>query len=276
MKDILLLLLLLLLLLFTLLNSPQWARASSVPRPHYHRHTTIGRTPPDEWSARRRDLYLTTHNTHNRHPYPRRDSNPQSQQVSGRRCTPLSAGPLGSARYNCVLLCSEHFEFMTKKLVYNGKGAKWTTTTTTYTNSINLSLFLRPYVPLPLPLCLSFIAFILPLSLSLHAFVFLCTLLVFLISVPKFLPLIIPLLFQSFPLIYTLISRVPCVFQFRISLSHSLHLRLSCRPPTFHHHDSNQHSTFRLACPVLSEPMQTLSMASTVCAHLYNAHAPEQ
>jgi len=30
------------------------------------RRITVGRTPLDEWSARRRDLYLTTHNTHNR------------------------------------------------------------------------------------------------------------------------------------------------------------------------------------------------------------------
>ena len=30
------------------------------------RRTTVGRTPLDERSARRRDLYLTTHNTHNR------------------------------------------------------------------------------------------------------------------------------------------------------------------------------------------------------------------
>ena len=30
------------------------------------RRTTVGRTPLDEWSAPRRDLYLTTHNTHNR------------------------------------------------------------------------------------------------------------------------------------------------------------------------------------------------------------------
>jgi len=30
------------------------------------RHTTLGRTPLDEWSARHRDLYLTTHNTHYR------------------------------------------------------------------------------------------------------------------------------------------------------------------------------------------------------------------
>jgi len=30
------------------------------------RHTTLGRTPLDEWSARCRDLYLTIHDTHNR------------------------------------------------------------------------------------------------------------------------------------------------------------------------------------------------------------------
>ena len=33
---------------------------------HTQRRNTVGRTPLDEWSARRRDLYLTTHNTHNR------------------------------------------------------------------------------------------------------------------------------------------------------------------------------------------------------------------
>jgi len=33
---------------------------------HTQRRTTVGRTSLDEWSARRRDLYLTTHNTHNR------------------------------------------------------------------------------------------------------------------------------------------------------------------------------------------------------------------
>ena len=49
-------------------NSPQWARTSSFTRflDHTQRRTTVGRTPPDEWSARRRDLYLTTHNTHKR------------------------------------------------------------------------------------------------------------------------------------------------------------------------------------------------------------------
>jgi len=116
-------------------------------------HTTFGRTPLDEWSVRRRDLYQATHNTHNRqtsmppvgfkptipvgqgllinedswshsdtpqsvgllwtsdqlvaeastrqhttfttdrHPCPRWDSNPQSQQASGRRPTSWTARP---------------------------------------------------------------------------------------------------------------------------------------------------------------------------------------
>ena len=33
---------------------------------HTQRRTTVGRTPLDKRSARRRDLYLTTHDTHNR------------------------------------------------------------------------------------------------------------------------------------------------------------------------------------------------------------------
>jgi hypothetical protein len=41
------------------------------------RHTTLDRSPLDEWSARHRFLYLTTQNIHkDRHPCPRRDSNP--------------------------------------------------------------------------------------------------------------------------------------------------------------------------------------------------------
>ena len=46
---------------------PQWAMASITRFPdHNQRRTTVGRTHLDELSARRRDLYLTTHNTHNR------------------------------------------------------------------------------------------------------------------------------------------------------------------------------------------------------------------
>jgi len=49
-------------------TAPQWAVASSFTRfvDHTQQHTTVGRTPLDERSARRRDVYLTTHNTHNR------------------------------------------------------------------------------------------------------------------------------------------------------------------------------------------------------------------
>jgi hypothetical protein len=47
-------------------NSPQWARASSFMRFLNHtQHTTVSRTL-DEWSAHHRDLFVTTHNTHNR------------------------------------------------------------------------------------------------------------------------------------------------------------------------------------------------------------------
>jgi hypothetical protein len=42
-------------------------------RSHSIKLTTIGRTPLDEGSARRGNLYLTTHNTHNRHPCRRQD-----------------------------------------------------------------------------------------------------------------------------------------------------------------------------------------------------------
>jgi len=45
-------------------------RGSGLPHYRVHtitlRHTTLGRTPLEELSARRRDLYLTTHNIHKR------------------------------------------------------------------------------------------------------------------------------------------------------------------------------------------------------------------
>jgi hypothetical protein len=51
-------------------TAPQWAMASSFTRfLHHTRHTAFGRTPLDECSARRRDLYLTTNNTHNRQKF---------------------------------------------------------------------------------------------------------------------------------------------------------------------------------------------------------------
>jgi len=54
---------------------------------HTQRGTTVGRTPLDEWSARRRDTLHTTLTT-DKYPCPRWDSNTRSQQASGRGPTP--------------------------------------------------------------------------------------------------------------------------------------------------------------------------------------------
>jgi hypothetical protein len=72
--------------LFLWLCSPARAMASSSTRflDHTQRRATVGRTPLDEWSARLRDRYLTTHTT-DEHPCPPWDSNPRSQQASGLR-----------------------------------------------------------------------------------------------------------------------------------------------------------------------------------------------
>jgi len=89
---------------------PTRAMASSFLRflDHTQRRTTVGRTPLDAWSVRRRDLYLTTHNTHNnRHPCPRWDSNPQTQQARGRSPTTWTTRPMGPAiipHYNYILV----------------------------------------------------------------------------------------------------------------------------------------------------------------------------
>jgi hypothetical protein len=48
-------------------QQPHWARAFSLPGfTITRRHTTIGRTPLDEWSFRRRDFYLIKQNTQKR------------------------------------------------------------------------------------------------------------------------------------------------------------------------------------------------------------------
>jgi len=64
-----------------------------VSRSHTTTHLTVGRTPLDVWSARRRDLYLTTHNTHNR-----QTSMPPvgfEPTISGRAATDLRLRPRG-------------------------------------------------------------------------------------------------------------------------------------------------------------------------------------
>ena len=59
-------------------------------RPH-SRHSTVGRTPLDEWSARK-DLYLTIHNNLKRQTYKfPAGFEPQSQQTNAHRHTPYNA-----------------------------------------------------------------------------------------------------------------------------------------------------------------------------------------
>ena len=57
-------------------------------------HTTLGRTPLDEWSSLGRDLSAWQHTapTTDRLPCPRWDSNPQFRQAGGRRPTPRPRG----------------------------------------------------------------------------------------------------------------------------------------------------------------------------------------
>ena len=53
-------------------STARWrALASSFSRflDHIQRRATVGRTPLDEWSIRRGDLYLTTHNNQNRQTF---------------------------------------------------------------------------------------------------------------------------------------------------------------------------------------------------------------
>ena len=72
-------------------KSPQWDRACSFTRflDHIKRRSTVGRTPLDEWSARRRDpTWQHTTLTTDKHPCPRWDSKPQSLQANCRRPTP--------------------------------------------------------------------------------------------------------------------------------------------------------------------------------------------
>ena len=77
-----------------------WAPHSWGFLDHTQQRTTVGRTPLEEWSARLRDLYLTTQTlTTDKHPCPGWDSNPRSQQESGRRPTPQTAWLLGPASY---------------------------------------------------------------------------------------------------------------------------------------------------------------------------------
>lgn len=71
------------------------------------RHTVLLSTRLDEWSARRKDLYLTTHNYHNRQTsMPLRDSNPKSQQTNSCRPVPYIARLRESVAFIYLQICN--------------------------------------------------------------------------------------------------------------------------------------------------------------------------
>jgi hypothetical protein len=89
------------------------AKASSGPRPHHYRgftiilrHTTLGRTPLDEWSAQYRNLYLTTPNTHKRQesmsPAWSEPTIPASERL---RTDVLDRAAIGISFCVCVCVC---------------------------------------------------------------------------------------------------------------------------------------------------------------------------
>ena len=64
----------------------------------------LGRTP---WTKHRPVAETSPSrpdSTHNKHPRPWRDSNPQSQQASSRKLKPYTARPLGSASIFCSFI----------------------------------------------------------------------------------------------------------------------------------------------------------------------------
>ena len=87
-------------------DSPQWARASSFTSflDHTQRRTTVGRTLLDEWSARRRDLYLTTHKNHNRPTsMPPVGFEPTISEGERPQTYPLDRAATGTGRYSCIV-----------------------------------------------------------------------------------------------------------------------------------------------------------------------------
>ena len=88
---------------------------------HTQRRTTVGRTPLDEWSARRRDLYLTAHDTHNRQiampPVGFEPTISAGERPVG-LCDELITRPEESYRLCCVVVCDLETSRMGAPYIY--------------------------------------------------------------------------------------------------------------------------------------------------------------
>jgi len=112
-------------------NSAQWARASSLTRflDHKQRRTTVGRTLLDEWSAHRRDLYLTTHNTHNTNIHA--TGRIRTHNLSRRAAADLRLRPRGRwYRLNTSVTVHKHLKFWLSpaKALRRSESYSWVTT----------------------------------------------------------------------------------------------------------------------------------------------------
>jgi hypothetical protein len=83
-------------------DSGKWPPLTELPNHAHCTHTKLGMTPLDEWSAHRRDLYLTTHNTQDRHPFPRRDSNQQSPASEPQQSHALDRSASGISNFTYI------------------------------------------------------------------------------------------------------------------------------------------------------------------------------
>jgi hypothetical protein len=85
-------------------TAPQWARASSFTRFLDHTSQSVGLIWTNDQLVAETSTWHHTTLTTDRHPYPRWDSNPQTQQANGCRPTSSTARPLEPAITACSLL----------------------------------------------------------------------------------------------------------------------------------------------------------------------------
>ena len=88
---------------------------------HTQRRTTVGRTPLDEWSALRRDVYLTTHNTQTNIHAP---GGIRTHDLSRRAAADLRLRPRAHCdrpRRSVTVLNCTYYIFTPRKISFLGK-----------------------------------------------------------------------------------------------------------------------------------------------------------
>jgi hypothetical protein len=111
------------------------------------RHTPLPRTPLNEWSVRRRDLYLTTHNTHNINtPSGIRTHNPSNRAAAlrqlGRSLFHILPHFLGALSPLLLLgTCDPRLELVDCHL-------PWSNTSTVFNRALQENIHMSQFLPL--------------------------------------------------------------------------------------------------------------------------------